>query len=107
MLGVTVSFPNNILTLDTTEEKERKLVLRDGNGQVLIQILRRPLPEHKNPKDGRQYEVAELMRMNIVITYMAPQADQNWTNWYVLSGVNHGTEFYFRRWYSDDSPLHG
>ena len=105
VLGVTVSFPNNILTLDTTEEKEQKLVLRDGNGQVLIQILRRPLPEHKNPKDGRQYEVAELMRMNIVITYMAPQADQNWTNWYVLSGVNHGTEFYFRRWYSDDSVV--
>lgn len=67
--------------------------------------MRTPLPEHKNPKIGRQSEIAELARMNVAITYMAPQTGGSWTNWYVLSGVNHGTEFYFRRWYSDDSVI--
>jgi TIR domain len=104
-LGVTVLVPNNILTLDTTKENERKLAFRDGNGQPLIQVLRTPIPEHKNPKVGRQSEIADLTRMNFVITYTAPQTGENWTNWYVLSGVNHGTEFYFRRWYSDDSVV--
>ena len=104
-LGVTVVFPNNILTLDNTEEKQRKLAFRDGNGQPLVQVLRTPLPDHKSPKIGRQNEFIDLKRMNAVITYMAPQNDGDWANWYVLSGVNHGTEFYFRRWYSDDSVV--
>jgi len=104
-LGVTVVFPNNILTLDNTDEKQRTLVFRDASGQPLVQVLRTPLPDHKNPKIGRQNELSELRRMNSVITYIAPQNEGDWANWYVLSGVNHGTEFYFRRWYSDDSVV--
>jgi hypothetical protein len=47
--------------------------------------------------------VAQLKKMNFSVTYIAPEREQNWSNWYVLSGVNHGTEFYFRRWYCEDS----
>jgi hypothetical protein len=104
-LGVTVIFPNNIFTLDNTERKERKLVLRDRDGQSIVNITRMPLPEHKNVKLGRDTEVGELRRMNFSVTYIAPQQERNWSNWYVLSGVNHGTEFYFRRWYCDDSVV--
>ena len=104
-LGVTTIFPNNIFTLDTTERKQRKLVLRDGDGQPAIKILRTALPEHRDVKLGRQNESAELTRMNFTVTYMAPEKEQNWSNWYVLSGVNRGTEFYFRRWYLEDSMV--
>ena len=54
-------------------------------------------------KLGRENEVAQLKKMNFSVTYVAPEKEQNWSNWYVLSGVNHGTEFYFRRWYCEDS----
>ena len=40
---------------------------------------------------------------NFTLTYIAPEKGQNWSNWYVLSGINHGTELYFRRWYAEDS----
>ena len=104
-LGVTVIYPNNIFTLDNTERKQRKLAFKDGDGQTLIRVLRTPIPEVRDPKLGRQNEITELMSMNFVLTYIAPEKDDNWTNWYVLSGLNHGTEFYFRRWYSDDSVV--
>jgi hypothetical protein len=79
------------------------LVLRDSNGQSVIKILRAALPEHKNVRLGRENEVGELKRMNFTVTWMGPEKDQNWSNWYVLSGVSHGTEFYFRRWYCQNS----
>ena len=104
-LGVSVIFPNNILTLDTTERKQRKLLLRDGSGHPVVKILRTALPEHKNVRLGRDNETSELARMNFSVTYIAPEKEQNWSNWYVLSGVSHGTEFYFRRWYSEDSVV--
>jgi hypothetical protein len=104
-LGVGIIFPNNIFTLDTTERMQRRLVLRDGQGQPTIKILRTTIPEHRNVKLGRQNEVAELTRMNFTVTYIAPEKEQNWSNWYVLSGVSHGMEFYFRRWYLEDSVV--
>ena len=104
-LGVTVVFPHNILTLDTTERQQRRLLLRDGDGHPLIGVLRTALPEHKNVQLGRQQEVDDLKRMGHTLTYIAPEGEKNWSNWYVLSGVKHGTEFYFRRWYSDDSVV--
>ena len=45
------------------------------------------------------------MKSNYSVTYAAPEDDQNWGNWYVLSGIGFGTEFYFRRWYLDDSVV--
>ena len=104
-LGVTVVFPNNILSLDNTQRQARKLTLRDGDGQPVVNVLKTPLPPSKDPKIGRVVEIDALTRMGFVVTYMAPEKDKNWTNWYILSGLNHGIEFYFRRWYCDDGVV--
>ena len=104
-LGVTLSFPRSVFSLDTTERKQGRLFLRDGEGQPLVQVLRTALPEHKDVKVGREQEIEDLKRMDYTLTYVAPEKEQNWSNWYVLSGVKRGTEFYFRRWYSDDSVV--
>jgi hypothetical protein len=104
-LGVSVIYPNNILTLDTTERKQRKLVLRDADGRPVVKITRTAIPEHKNVRLGRENEAGDLARMNVPVTYIAPEKEHNWSNWYVLSGVSHGTEFYFRRWYCEDSVV--
>lgn len=102
-LGVMVIFPNNILTLDTTERNKRHLIFRDSNGQELVKILRTALSDQKDVKIAREKEVAQLRDMNFSLTYIAPENEKNWSNWYALSGVIHGTEFYFRRWYCPDS----
>lgn len=103
-LGVMIFFPNNILTLDnTTEATLRELILRDGNGQQLVKISREPLSELRDVKIARENEVAQLKKMNFSVTYIAPVGGQNWSNWYVLSGVMHGAEFYYRRWYCPDT----
>jgi hypothetical protein len=104
-LGVTFAFPSNILSLDNTERKQLKLALRDGNGQEVVTISRTPLPDHKDIKRGRQDEIDELKKMNYTVTYFAPEKPQNWKDWYVLSGLKHGTEFYIRRWYTSDSVV--
>jgi TIR domain-containing protein len=104
-LGVTVIYPNNILTLDTTERQQRRLSLRDQEGRPLVRVLRTALPDHKDVKVGRQQEADELRRMDYTLTYVAPENENNWSNWYVISGIKHGTEFYFRRWFSDDSVV--
>jgi hypothetical protein len=61
------------------------------------------MPEQRDPKIGRQNEIEELTRLKFNVTYIAPKKDSDWKNWYVISGVNSGTEFYFRRWYCEDS----
>jgi hypothetical protein len=104
-LGATVVFPNNILTLDNTERHQGRLTLRDGDGQPVVKVLKAALPQDKDPHVGRQNEIDALTRMNFVVTYTAPEKDKNWSNWYVISGVNHGTEFYFRRWYCDEGVV--
>jgi hypothetical protein len=104
-LGVTVVFPNNILSLDNTERQQGKLTLRDGNGQTVVTLRKTALPANKDPKVGRQNEIDTLTGLGSVVTYMAPEKDKNWTNWYVLSGLNHGTEFYFRRWYCNNAVV--
>jgi len=104
-LGLTVTYPNNILTLNTTAEKERRLTLLDVNGHALVTITKTNLPDHKDVRKGRQQEYSELTKSNYSVTYEAPENDMNWGNWYVLSGIGFGTEFYFRRWYLDDSVV--
>src|SRR5260370_26011396 len=47
-LGVVIVFPNSILTLDTTERKQRELILRDDNGQEVVKISRTVLSEQKD-----------------------------------------------------------
>ncbi len=104
-LGVTFAFPRDVFSLDTTERKQQRLYLRDANGRPLVRILRTKLPENTDVKIGRAKEVEDLERMDYTLTYIAPELDKNWSNWYVLSGVKMGTEFYFRRWYADDSVV--
>ena len=79
--------------------------LLDASGQTLIIITKTNLPEHRDVRQGRKQEIAELVKSNYSVTYAAPEDDQNWGNWYVLSGTGFGTEFYFRRWYLDDSVV--
>ena len=43
--------------------------------------------------------------MNFILTYIAPDKEENWSNWYVLSGVRRGSVFYYRRWYLPDSVV--
>lgn len=104
-LGVMIVFPSNILTLDTTERHQRQLYLKDGGGKQVIKIFRSALPEQRDVRAARENEVAQLKQMNFSLTYIAPEKEKNWSNWYVLSGVDLGTEFYFRRWYCPDSVV--
>jgi hypothetical protein len=104
-LGLTIAYPHNFLSLDTTERRQRRLSLKNGEGQTLVTILRAEIPAHRDPKIGRDKEVDELKRMGYTLTYIAPEREQNWKDWYVISGLKHGTEFYFRRWYCDDSVV--
>jgi hypothetical protein len=100
-LGVDVAFPSNILTLDNTKRGQRELFLLDGNRTVIVTISRKALDE-KDVKVARENELARL-KLKWSVTYIAPEKEENWSNWYVLSGVGHGTEFYYRRWYCPDS----
>jgi hypothetical protein len=104
-LGVTLLFPNNIFSLDNTEREQRRLTLRDANGQPMVVVTKLPLPTHRNIQQGRQQEIDDLKRKMYTLTYAAPETERNWTNWYVLSGVVHGRKFYFRRWYTDDGVV--
>ena len=56
-------------------------------------------------KLARESEIAQLKQMNISLTYVAPEKEKSWSNWYVLSGVGYGKEFYFRRWHCADSVV--
>src|SRR4029077_3087481 len=104
-IGITTVFPINILSLDTTERNQRKLIFRSANGDPLIKILRTTPRPTKDVRIARQNEIDDLKRMDFFLTYIAPEREENWSNWYVLSGVKHGTVFYFRRWLADDSVV--
>jgi hypothetical protein len=105
-LGLTVIFPNNIFILNTTEEKQNhKLLLKNSEGQPLITISREALSAPKNVKLERGREIEELKRFGYSVDYKAPEEEENWSNWYVISGVFHGTEYYYRRWYCEDSMI--
>ena len=96
-------FPNNILSLDTTERLERKLSVRDGQGRALIRILRAPIAGERDIRIARQNEVDALKRLNFAITYVAPEKEANWKDWYIVSGVSNDTKIYYRRWFCADS----
>jgi hypothetical protein len=90
---------------DTHAKDERKLILQTDQRKQYIEILRTALPEHEDVKVGRQEEADELTRMGNPPDYYAPKEEKNWDNWYVLSGVANGIEYYFRRWYFDDRVI--
>jgi hypothetical protein len=102
-VGVTLLFPNNILSLDTTERLERRLTIRDGQGRAVIRITRTPLTGERDVKIARSNEVEQLKKLNFTITYIAPEKEANWKDWYVVSGVSNDTKIYYRRWFCTDS----
>jgi hypothetical protein len=102
-LGAIFPFPNNVLSLDTTEREQRRLTLREGNGQARVRIMRSVLPEIRDIKLGRRTEKEGLERLGYTLTYVAPEREENWKDWYVLSGLTNNTVFYYRRRYLDDS----
>ena len=105
-LGVTFEFPNNILSLDDTQRKEkRSLTLLDGEGQPRVTISRTPLLDLKDVKLAQQHEKEQLEKQSYKVTYVAPEHNQHWKNWYVLSGLKNNTVFYVRRWHAEDSVV--
>jgi TIR domain len=104
-LGLAFGFSRTVFSLDDTERKQGILVLRDSEGRPLVRVLRTALADPKDVKLGRDQEVKDLKGQDYTLTYVAPESEKNWSNWYVLSGVKSGTEFYFRRWYCDDSVV--
>ena len=104
-LGVTFRFPNNILSLDTTQRKLGRLTLRDGEGRLRATISRTPLPDLKDVKLAQLHEKEQLERSSYTVTYMAPEREQNWKDWYVLSGLSNNNVFYIRRWLLEDSAV--
>ena len=104
-LGLTIVYPSNILSVDTTEENQRRIRLRDENGDPVVLFSRTSLPDHADVKIGRYKEAADLRGRQFVVTYEAPQRERNWSNWYSLSGLYRGSVFYFKRWYTQDSVV--
>jgi hypothetical protein len=104
-LGVTFEFPDNILSLDDTQRRTRSLTLRDGEGQPRVTISRTALLDLKDVKLAQQHEKEQLEKQSYRVTYVAPEQDQHWKNWYVLSGLKNNTVFYVRRWHVEDSVV--
>jgi TIR domain len=105
-LGITIIFPDVYFELNINHEKdERRLVLLTSQPRPLIQILRTALPDHKDVKVGREQEIKDLRNTGYDVGYWAPEDGKTWDNWYVVSGVGKGMEFYFKRWYFDDRVI--
>ena len=104
-LKATFNYPSNILSLNDRKRNENQLFLQDGEGQIRVKINRGAIEDTHDVKLAREHELAALEKMNNTVTYVAPEKEKNWSNWYVLSGVSNNTVFYFRRWYEKDSIL--
>ena len=103
-LGVIFPFPVKIFSLDTTQRKKGRLTLVDGDGRVRVTLMRAPLPaDLSDVKLGRQREKEQLEKVGFILTYVAPEKERAWKDWYVLSGVANNNVFYYRRRYLKDS----
>jgi hypothetical protein len=103
-LGAIFSFPIKMLSLDTTQRKERRLTLVDGDGRVRVKLTRTSFPDDlRDVRLGRQREKEQLEKLGYTVTYVAPEKERAWKDWYVLSGVANNMVFYYRRWYVKDS----
>jgi hypothetical protein len=104
-LGLAIIFPIDVLSLDTTQRQQRVLFLRNSHGAALVKISRTASTFSGDVRVERQKEVDDLRRMNFTLTYIAPEKEENWSNWYVISGVRIGSVFYYRRWYKPESVV--
>lgn len=101
-LRMTFAFPFKMFILDTTQRTNGVLILMDADRHVRVKITRRPLPDVKDVKLSREQEREALEKVGYTFTYVAPEKEENWKNWYVLSGLTNDTVFYFKRWYLAD-----
>lgn len=104
-LNITFSYPSNILSLSDRDRKENRLLLVDGEGRTRVKITRSGVGDPHEIRLARDQEVAALEKMNQTVTYVAPEKEKNWSNWYVISGLPNNTVFYFRRWIEKDSTV--
>jgi hypothetical protein len=103
-LGFHLAFPNDLLSVDTTERSARRILLRDGTGAPVVTVSRQGLPAAAvDARAAQEAETSQLEGQNCLVTYKAPQSEANWSNWYVLSGLCDGDVFYVRRWLATDS----
>lgn len=101
-LRVHFAFPYKFFVLDVTQSKNGLISLLDTNGHLRVKLTRKALPEGADAKRDRESERAALEKLGYKFTYVAPEKETNWKNWYVLSGLTNDTAFYFRRWYFTD-----
>lgn len=104
-LGVTFTFPRDVFFLNTTERRQGRIALMNSAGAPVVTIRRTDLPAATDVKVARQNEVEELKRNDATLTYIAPEEEHRWSNWYVISGLSHGNIFYYRRWHTEDSVV--
>ena len=50
-------------------------------------------------------EMGQLEKFGYTITYIAPQKEKNWDNWYVISGLANGNVIYLKRWVVADDII--
>ncbi len=101
IMGLEFVYPQSHLTLDTTHEAQRRLVLLNHKAEVESVISRSPLPPHKDPVQGSKDEQQTLIRAGNKITYIGPQVEPEKKDFYALSGLQpDGKVFYIRRWYT-------
>jgi hypothetical protein len=101
-MGLEFVYPQSHLTLDTTQEAQRRLSLLNHKGEVEVVISRSPLPPHKDPVQGSKDEQQALISAGNRITYVGPQVEPDKKNFYALSGLLPDRKiFYIRRWYTN------
>lgn len=102
VLGLSFSYPSALLTLDTTRFRDGYFELLNLSNETEATLCRTALPRHKDIRKGQQIEKEILERRGSRCTYIGPQKETNWSNWYVLSGFGpDGKMFYLRRWYTE------
>jgi hypothetical protein len=104
-LGVTFKYPFDVVSLNTMDRLHGKLTLITSEGVPLITIKRTYLPTVTDVRLAQQIEIADLRSRGYEPSYAAPEKEENWSNWYVISGVKRGRVFYYRRWNAEDSVV--
>jgi len=100
VLGVDFSYPSNAMVLDTTRHKEGYFEFVSEEGHTEIKIFSSALESTVNVRAEQQVEQSQIEELGYRLTYIAPQLEKNWSNWYVLSGLTSDRQwFYYRRWY--------
>jgi hypothetical protein len=105
-LGIAFAYPAEQLALDVTRHQHGLLELVNEDGEGEVAIFRAPVSHHPDIKLLQAAEAEDLISQGCRITYRAPEKEENWSDWYVLSGIAHDRRaFYYRRWLCGDRLL--